>query len=264
MKITVFTSNQPRHISLINTLSEIADEVYAVMETNTVFPGKVNDFFKKSETMQAYFERVIESEQRIFGKVSFLPPKARPMVIKMGDLNRLPIETLKSALNSDLYIVFGASYIKGELCQFLVDHKAYNIHMGISPYYRGSSCNFWALYDRNPHLLGATIHYLTKGLDSGPILFHALPEPEPDDPFLMAMKSVKCAHYGLRDYIKSGRLFQLKPVTQDKSRQVRYTKNADFTDEIAQNYLNNPPTTDEIKEKLKLRTESLYIDPYFL
>ena len=30
--------------------------------------------------------------------------------------------------------------------------------LGISPQYRGSSCNFWALYDNNPHLVGATMN----------------------------------------------------------------------------------------------------------
>ena len=47
--------------------------------------------------------------------------------------------------------------------------------MGISPYYRGSACNFWALYDKNPQFVGATIHYLSEGLDDGDILFHVLP-----------------------------------------------------------------------------------------
>ena len=52
MKITVFTSNQPRHISLIESLSKIADKVFAVQECNTIFPGEVDDFFKKSDVMQ--------------------------------------------------------------------------------------------------------------------------------------------------------------------------------------------------------------------
>ena len=55
MKITVFTSNQPRHLSLIKDLANICDEVYAVIEVNTIFPGKKADFFKKSEIMQKYF-----------------------------------------------------------------------------------------------------------------------------------------------------------------------------------------------------------------
>ena len=73
---------------------------------------------------------------------------------------------------SDLYIVFGSSYIKGRLINFLIKNKAINIHMGISPYYRGSDCNFWSLYDNNFHLVGGTVHLISKGLDSGPILFH--------------------------------------------------------------------------------------------
>ena len=48
--------------------------------------------------------------------------------------------------------------------------------MGISPYYRGTDCNFWALYDGNPHLVGATIHYLSEGLDSGDIAYHVFSE----------------------------------------------------------------------------------------
>ena len=53
MKITVFTSNQPRHLSLIKDLSIIADEVYAIQECNTVFPGEVKDFFDNSEIMKS-------------------------------------------------------------------------------------------------------------------------------------------------------------------------------------------------------------------
>ena len=47
--------------------------------------------------------------------------------------------------------------------------------MGVSPYYRGTSCNFWAIYDDNPSYVGSTIHLLSKGLDSGDILFHCIP-----------------------------------------------------------------------------------------
>ena len=51
MKVTVFTSNQPRHINLINLISEFAEETYAVLECNTLFPGLVPDFYKSSPVM---------------------------------------------------------------------------------------------------------------------------------------------------------------------------------------------------------------------
>ncbi len=41
MQITVFTSNQPRHLSLVRRLAEVADKVFVVEKCNTVFPGRV-------------------------------------------------------------------------------------------------------------------------------------------------------------------------------------------------------------------------------
>ena len=60
MKITVFTSNQPRHIKLIEKLSKISSELYAIIEVTTVFPGVKADFYSDSETMKEYFSKVDE------------------------------------------------------------------------------------------------------------------------------------------------------------------------------------------------------------
>ena len=71
MKITIFSSNQPRHLNLAKEFSKICDAVFLVSEVNTVFLNQVNDFFKKSEIMQTYFQHVIQSERNIFGEHSF-------------------------------------------------------------------------------------------------------------------------------------------------------------------------------------------------
>src|SRR3954447_26108932 len=205
MRITVFTSNQPRHLALIESLASIASEVFAIQECNTVFPGQVQDFFGKSPVMQDYFSRVLAAEREVFGDVRFPPPNVRQLPVKMGDVNRLDVAALEPAMGADVFIVFGASYIKGPLCDRLVQRRAINIHMGVSPYYRGSSTNFWAMYDRRPDLVGATIHLLSKGLDSGPMLFHALPKPAVVDPFVYGMRAVRAAHLGVVEYLKSGK-----------------------------------------------------------
>ena len=93
--------------------------------------------------------------------------------------------------------------------------------MGVSPYYRGTDCNFWALFDNNPHLVGATIHMLSKGLDSGPILYHSLSEIK-DDPFVYTMSTVKSAFNSLKARIENKSIFKIKEQTQDKSKQIRY------------------------------------------
>lgn len=261
MKITVFTSNQPRHLSLIKDLASIADEVYAVMEVTTLFPGKREDFYKKSEIMQEYFTHVMTSEKIIFGNSSFLPSNVRPLILKMGDLNDVTMDILAPALQSDKYVVFGTSYIKGELIDFLVQHGAYNIHMGISPYYRGGSCNFWAAYEENLDLVGATIHLLSKGLDSGDMFFHAFPTAT-ENAFDLGMRAVQSAHRGLMTYLKNGLLKKMPSVKQDQTLEIRYTRNSDFTDEVAQDYLKKLPTKKQIEDTLSERDLSKFLHPF--
>ena len=82
MKITIFTSNQPRHISLIESLASVADQVYAIQECSTVFPGRIEDFYKKSETMQTYFGHVIKAERKVFGDLKFTSDNVTQLVLK--------------------------------------------------------------------------------------------------------------------------------------------------------------------------------------
>ena len=260
MTVTVFTSNQPRHVALIEALAGIADRVYAIQECNTIFPGQVEDFFRKSPVMQAYFSRVIAAENGVFGSPRPLPANVRSMAMKMGDLSRAPLEWFGDALRADRFIVFGASFIKGALCDHLVANRALNIHMGVSPYYRGSSTNFWAMYDDRPDLVGATIHLLSKGLDSGPMLFHALPSPDAVDPFVHGMRAVQAAHSGLISYLKSN--LKLEPVPQDRSRELRYSRNADFTDEVASEYLRRVPSPHALRDSLQHRDMTLFQRPH--
>lgn len=262
MKITVFTSNQPRHLSLIEDLSSIASEVYAIQECNTVFPGQVDDFFKKTAVMQDYFKRVIDAEERVFGRPRFLNQNVHTLSIKSGDLNRLELNVLKPALQSDYFIVFGASFIKSPLCDILVEKKAYNIHMGTSPYYRGNSCNFWCMHDQRPEYVGATIHLLTKGLDSGPMLFHAFPRSEPVDGFLLGMKAVKSAHKALVSRIANGEIEKFEPIKQNKDLEIRYTKNMHFTDQVAAEYLRKLMTPEEVYQKLLNRDSSKFLNSF--
>ena len=238
LKITIFSSNQPRHLELANRLAYVASEVFFVSEVNTVFPGQVDDFFKKSNTMQKYFNNVLAAEKNLFGDIHFSSGNINHIAIKMGDLNFVNYSQLKPALSSDYYVVFGSSYIKGWLADFLVENNAINIHMGLSPYYRGSSCNFWAVFDGNYGHVGATIHLLSKGLDNGNILFHCLPKFNYGDSlFEFTMKAVIAAQTGLVESIGNKTIFNLVDIPQNRSHEIRYTRNSDFNDTVAKEFL---------------------------
>ena len=174
MRITLFTSNRNRHNYLINLLSEVSKELFVIQECGTIL--SVPGHYYASPIMSKYFEKVTTAQNYLFGNQYVNNKKKNIKIFPMllGDLNKCSINLLSDFLNSDLYIVFGSSYIKGDLVDFLIKHKAINIHAGVSPFYRGTACNFWALYDGNYHLVGSTIHLLSKGLDSGPMLYHAM------------------------------------------------------------------------------------------
>ena len=146
----------------------------------------------------------------------------------------------------------------GSLVDFLISQKAINIHAGVSPYYRGTDCNFWALYDDNPHLVGATIHLLSKGLDSGSMLYHAMSNIK-TNPFEYTMSTVKAAFHSIAKRIENKSIFEIKPIIQNKENEIKYSKKIEFNDEVVKSFLSK-----KINLKSKLFEKKLYKNPYFL
>ena len=260
MKITLFTSNKNRHNYLINLLSEVCDELYVIQECGTIFPGIVPGHYQVSSIIKKYFENVSNAQSHLFGNsyVNNKNKNIKILPINSGDLNQCSMNLLSDFLKSDVYVVFGSSYIKGELVDFLVDQKAINIHAGISPYYRGTDCNFWALYDDNPHLVGTTIHLLSKGLDSGPMLYHAMSNIK-TNPFEYTMSTIKSAFHSIAERIKDNSIFKIKPFNQDINKEVRYSKKSEFNEEIVKEYFEK-----EINLNSKKIDNSLLKEPFFL
>ena len=258
MKITLFTSNKNRHNYLINLLSEVSEELFVIQECSTILPVPSN--YQVSPIMKKYFENVINAQFKLFGNSYVNNKKKNIKILPMllGDLNNCSMNLLSDFLKSNLYIVFGSSYIKGELADFLVKKKTINIHAGVSPYYRGTACNFWALYDNNPHLVGTTVHLLSKGVDSGPLLYHAMSHLK-NNPFEYTMSCVKSAFHSITERIKDGSIFTIEPHDQDKSKELRYSKKIDFNEAIVREYFEK-----EINLNKKDFKNSLLKEPFFL
>ena len=260
MKITLLTANQNRHNYLVNLLSNNCDELFVVQENRTIFPGIVPGYYPATKTMKKYFENVVNAQSKIFGNshINCKNKNIHLFPLQSGDLNKCSIDTLSDFLKSDVYVIFGSSYIKGDLVNFLVKNKALNIHMGVSPYYRGTDCNFWALYDGNPHLVGATIHMLSKGLDSGAMLYHALSQIK-NNPFEYTMSTVKSAFHSFAERVKDQSIFNIQSEIQNKDKEVRYSKKDEFNEDVVKLFLNKQINLNSDKFDKKL-----FKDPYIL
>jgi len=259
MKITLFTSNNKRHNYLINLLSQISEELFVIQERNNIIPELTLDRYKSSSIMKKYFGYVNNAQSKLFSNYDLDIKKKNIKILPMlsNDLNKCSMSSLSDFLKSDIYLVFGGAYIKGELVDFLIEQKAFNIHAGVSPFYRGTDCNFWALYDGNPHLVGATIHYLSKGIDSGPIIYHAMSNLK-TNPFEYTMSTVKSAFHSIAERINDGSIFKIKSTNQDKSKEIRYSRKNEFNEKIVEEYFKK-----EININKKNFDNSLLKEPFF-
>ena len=72
------------------------------------------------------------------------------------------------------------------------------------------------------------------------------------------MSTVKSAFHSIAERIKDGSIFKIKPLVQDKIKEIRYTKKGDFSEEAVKEYL---------KKKIDLDSKkfdsSLLKDPFF-
>lgn len=91
----------------------------------------------------------------------------------------------------DYIFVYGTGIIKQQVIS-LAKSSILNLHTGISPYYRGCSCAFWPLYNREPHMVGATVHQCSLEVDGGDIYGRcSVNITEQDDHHIAFAKSVK-------------------------------------------------------------------------
>ena len=110
-----------------------------------------------------------ESEDDFFGFFNRLTPyKSRPKFIVKGAINAP--ENTREIINKnpDLIVAFGCSIIKASLLEAF-EGCFLNLHLGLSPYYRGAGTNFWPLVNGEPEYVGATFMQMDHGIDTGPI-----------------------------------------------------------------------------------------------
>jgi folate-dependent phosphoribosylglycinamide formyltransferase PurN len=128
----------------------------------------------------------------------------------------------------DVLVLFGSSIIGLPLLEAYRD-RVVNLHLGLSPYYRGSATNFWPLVHGEPECVGATIHLAVTRVDAGSILAQARPEAVTTDRSheigtRALIAGVALLPRAVGEYVRGN----LPPRTQDLS-QGRVFRTRDFT-----------------------------------
>ena len=167
------TGNELRHVYFRKKLSQNREinilRTYCESDTNSL-ENRVKSNINSSEIEKMHVEARKQSENDFFREATkVLSDYSIPKIIKKGTINDTDVVDEILELSPDLLICYGSSIIKSELVE-KYSGKFLNVHLGLSPYYRGSGTNVWPIINNEFEYIGATFMYLDSGIDTGEVI----------------------------------------------------------------------------------------------
>ncbi len=197
MKIALLTSVDIRHRYVARELVKHFDVVAVGYEQTGYHPidTRLNELTAAElETALSHFTERTHQEENYFGHdADFLTPSDGPSIcqIEPGCLNSESTLTFLDSHEPEVVVVYGTNLIKSALLKRW-SGKLINMHLGLSPYYRGTATNFYPLLNDELAFIGATIHSIDAGIDSGAIFAHARPSIVAEDmPHTIGCKAIQ-------------------------------------------------------------------------
>ncbi len=229
MRICILTSNKLRHRWIIYQLLQSAEVVGVVIEEKTAFYDRISlqsEVFRKHFGLNAFYEELYFATAAL--------PAIPTIQVTYGKINDSEVVEWVREKRPDALILFGTGILKEVWFREFGD-RIINLHLGLSPYYRGSGTNFWPLVNREPQYVGATILVTDEGVDTGKIICHVVPEIALEDsPYDIGMKVIDYAGRVLGRavtwYMTSGQAIDQKEVASDRGVR-RYYRRRDVTEE---------------------------------
>lgn len=177
MKLLLLTGSHPRHLYLVNKLAELGMVTAHVMEVRGAFVPEPPASLEETDRQNfiRHFADRDEAERHHFKGNDEVNLETPTLKVSRDELNsQQTIEWIKEQ-RFDLAISYGVHMLSKELLEILPEH-AWNIHGGLSPWYKGNTTLFWPFYMLRPNWAGMTIHRLSARLDAGDIVHHSVPE----------------------------------------------------------------------------------------
>ncbi len=156
------------HLNIVGIISEKKPSIDTYTQTDKI-PAIISNHFSDRAR--------IESE--LLGDVENFTHR-NLVHLERGQVNSAEVSMWINNIEPDMLILYGSGIIKNPLLESF-NGRIVNLHLGLSPYYRGSGTNFWPLVDNLPECVGATIHLASREVDAGNILSRVRPEINVND-----------------------------------------------------------------------------------
>ena len=237
MKIIVLTSNGIRHKFFANSLSSKADDVLIISESKQNNFENINS--NDLNPIDEHFKLRDKTEESFFSDNDSF--NVETLSVPYKDVNSNHIFQKITKFQPDMIFIFGSSIIREPLLSFTTSIPTFNLHLGISPYYRGSGTNFWPFVNNELEYIGSTILHINSGIDTGDIICHTRPIIQVgDNVHSVCCKVIQTSVESLFQIIDMvTKKIEPTPIKQWSVENERYYKTTDFNEEILQKYKNN-------------------------
>ncbi|WP_445384798.1 formyl transferase [Robiginitalea sp. IMCC44478] len=123
-------------------------------------------------------------------------------------INDISVCEYVNSLNPDVVVVCGTRLISKRIITN-INCPMINMHVGITPKYRGVHGGYWALVKDDLENCGVTVHLVDPGIDTGGVISQRTISPTKKDnfvtyPILQAIKGVKCIEDALKQITNGG------------------------------------------------------------
>jgi phosphoribosylglycinamide formyltransferase-1 len=185
-----------------------------------------------------HLERRRRSEYDYFAPfVNLAPDRSNPTEITKGSINDDAKYREIRDLDPDLLVAYGCSIIEDPLLSEY-EGRFLNLHLGLSPYYRGTGTNFWPLVNGEPEYVGATFMHIDEGVDTGEIVHQLRARVHPgDSPHDIGNRLIADAGQVYPELVRS--FDELESIEQLESDNEHYYTSSDYSVEATETLYEN-------------------------
>jgi folate-dependent phosphoribosylglycinamide formyltransferase PurN len=200
LRVVILTTKLPEDIWLINKTADVCKIEGIVFPSGKRYREYGLAYVLKKRIRQLgilkllnqalliLYRKIVESRRDKRAVKEIFTSKSTDHIEKKDDIDILEVEDINSEEVRDflikkspqLVVVSGAPLIKKHILQ-AVEGRIINMHPGLAPQYRGRYGSFWPIYNKEPELVGVTVHFVDEGVDTGAILLQQQVDYNPRD-----------------------------------------------------------------------------------
>jgi methionyl-tRNA formyltransferase len=243
LKVAVLTSTFPRHRYFLLTMRQRFDVAAALHQSKAAGPQEQAE---TPESIRHHFQKLIEGERKEF--LPRLGTDADSDLRSVTEINDPQLVSDVSAAGVDIVCLFGTAILKSAWLSAF-PRRIVNLHLGLSPFYRGAATLFWPFAEGELECAGTTIHLAAPKVDAGPILKRIKADPKiGDDYYTLTNRLIRRSIDAMPDAIEQFVAGSIIPQHQDLTISKLFRR-ADFTEAALQRMLSqfgSPLTAEQI------------------